>query len=407
MYSSRVSDLMLRQLEKSNKTKFIRYPVAKCEEWAAHIDSLVEDVDAKTGQIRKWKRSLKAEEKAFIKNELMVCKVDFPYFCNRYVTIIKDQGKGRGRLEFWASQLKLLGVMGKLEEENWDRLQRGETVDGIRVALNKSRQLGATTVSRALMMHRLTLWNSHRGLSASVDEDKVDALYLQDKRILDNLPKWMHPSIGYDVKDSHLFFDALDCTMLYQHSQQKTGLGQGRQFELGHITECASFQDPLMIEHDFFPTLPQSFQTLCILESTPQGRQGWWPEFTKDVRENARVGWTYVFVPWYIEEQKYRRTPPEGWQPSKLSLLHAQKVYETSEGLIGRKVMLEKDHLYWYETSRYAAQKAGQLASFLTNYCATTEESFQHLQQSAIPTEILEELRLKTQNPGIYEMANA
>jgi hypothetical protein len=669
VYSEKITQKQLELTERQCKVKLQRYDVAKVEAWSEHLQSLVEEVDEKSGEVKKFKRNLREEEKKFIENEVRVCKVDFEYWANRYATIIKDgvEGGGKGKLFLWESQRKLIESLGKLEEENWDRVKHGETVDGIRVALNKARQLGAclvagtrvlmadlrwtpienvkpgdeviafdehnshrkgqarklhkakvvgtcsmrvpthriylsdgtilqgtphhkflctqrgrdkyewrelqdmksgdkvrrilypwndsntyedgwfggmldgegfvskitsrsgseigvcqvpgdvldraiaylndnkysfrveiddriggassklgnkpvhklvtsrldqifrligttrpsrfisrefyegkefpqlkenalatvvkveeagcetvydiettthtyiaegfashnTMISRCLLMHRLTLWPDHRGMSASVDDDKVDELYDRDVRILDNLPFYMHPAIGYNVKSEHLYFDKIDCRMLYQQSQQKTGLGQGRQFEVGHITECASFPYPLMIEHDFFPTLPQSLYTLCILESTPQGVVGtgeWWHDFTEDCRAGTRVDWTYIFIPWYVEAKKYRRTPPEGWNPSELTLKHAQKVHETSPAIVGKAVMLTKEQLYWYETKRYEYQKGGNLASFLTNYCATHEESFQHFERSAIPIEILEELRLDTKPPITYEL---
>ena len=55
-----------------------------------------------------------------------------------------------------------------------------------------------------------------------------------------------------------------------------------------------------------------------------------------------------------------------------------------------------KEHLYWWETERDAAIKSGTLNMFLSNYCATPEESFQHVNVAAFPPEILEKLRLQT-----------
>ncbi|KKM65641.1 hypothetical protein LCGC14_1489170, partial [marine sediment metagenome] len=85
-----------------------------------------------------------------------------------------------------------------------------------------------------------------------------------------------------------------------------------------------------------------------------------------------------------------------GWKPSEIAMLHAKKVYETSPEWIGRAVMLSPEQLYWWESERGDAVKRGVLNIFLTNYCATPEESFQHTGQSAFAPEILEKLRLQT-----------
>lgn len=408
MYSEKITQKQIELLEQDVKVKLQRHSVEKVQEWSEHLEQLVTKVDQKTGEVLGWKRPLRPEEKEFARNEFLLSKVDFRYYAPRYSALLRDQvdGGGRGKLNFWASQTKLLDILGGIEERNWDAFERGETVPGIRVALNKARQLGATAMSRALLMHRLALWTDHRAMSASVDEDKVMELYDRDKFILSSLPWYLRPSIGYDTKGSHIYFDKLNSRVLYQQSQQQTGLGQGRQFELAHITECASFENAtVQIEHDFFPTLPDGPQTLCILESTPQGMGGWWQEFT----ENIRMGdygydWTYIFIPWYVEVKKYRKTPPPWWNPSELTVLHQKKVHATSKDVLGYQVDLTKEQMFWYEQKRKQYQKGGNLNVFLTNYCATHEESFQHIERSALPTEVIEKLRLSISDGYPYEV---
>jgi hypothetical protein len=84
---------------------------------------------------------------------------------------------------------------------------------------------------------------------------------------------------------------------------------------------------------------------------------------------------------------------------------HAKRVYETSGALIGRDVLLDREQLYWYETERAAAQRRGKLNLFLTNFCATPEESFQHTGNSQFSVDVLERLRLGLINPQFYEVS--
>jgi hypothetical protein len=261
-----------------------------------------------------------------------------------------------------------------------------------------------TALSRILLCHRLTNYRHMRGMAASVDDDKIMELYDRDKLCIDNLPFYLKPSVGYDVKAEHLYFDKLDSRILYQQSRQQSGLGQGRQFDLAHLTECAFWPYPNMIELDFFPTLPLGINTLCILESTANGLGGWWYDFTEDVRKGLQRRWRYIFAPWYIEPKKNRVTPPANWTPADITMQHARKVYETSRQFVGRDVLLEKDQLYWYETERAAALRRGKLNLFLTNYCATPEESFQHTGNSQFSVETLEYIRNNTIKPHYYEV---
>jgi hypothetical protein len=261
-----------------------------------------------------------------------------------------------------------------------------------------------TAVSRTLLVHRETNYPHIRGMAASIDDDKIMELYDRDKLCIDNLPFYLKPSMSYDVKAAHMYFDKLDSRMLYQQSRQQSGLGQGRQFDIAHLTECAFWPYPNMIELDFFPALPLGINTLCILESTANGLGGWWYDFTEDVRKGLQRRWKYIFAPWYIESKKNRAQPPLDWTPSEMTMQHARKVYETSREYTGRDVLLDKSQLYWYETERNAALRRGKLNLFLTNFCATPEESFQHTGNSQFSVEVLERIRLGTLNPHYYEL---
>ena len=348
-------------------------------------------------------RPLTADESAFIRNERLLSAVDYLYWAERYSTLKLDGG-GLGTLKFWESQRILLAIVAKAEVEMWEAADRGEPVDGILLCCHKARQLGLTAIMRSLTMHRMTLHHHQRALAGSVDEDKIQELYDRDKDILDNLPWWLRPTVGADEKRQHLSFERLGTRLLYQASAQKSGVGQGRQFELGHLTECASWLYPDTIEYDYFPTIPQSTNALVGLESTANGRGNWWHDFVNRVRAGHSRRWRFVFIPWYAEVSKYRAAPPDRWRPSEVSLLHAQMVYDSSPEFLGRHVMLSPQQLYWWESTRAEHLRASKLNIFLSNFCATVEESFQHAQVSVFSPETLEALRLHTA-PGLpYEL---
>jgi hypothetical protein len=153
------------------------------------------------------------------------------------------------------------------------------------------------------------------------------------------------------------------------------------------------------MELDYFPAIPQSWRTLHILESTPAGQGGWWHPFIL-ANYRSRGRWKVVFVPWYINPFKYRRIPPDGWTPNDHSILHAQKVRETSPEYLGRVVELNKSQLYWWETTREEYKKKGSLTFFLTNYPATLEESFQHSGNSIFDIDTIDYYRNRTKPPG-------
>lgn len=196
------------------------------------------------------------------------------------------------------------------------------------------------------------------------------------------------------MKNVHLSLDGIGSQILYQKDNQESGLGQGSQFDVSHITEVASWQDPQSIELDFIPTIPQSPYAFCILESTAQGRGDWWHNFIDAVRMKRIYGWSYCFWPWYVNKSKYRAKPPDSWRPSKMAELHAKKVLETSPEILGYKVELSREQLFWYEMKYQNAREKGELNLFLMNFAITPEQSFQHANQGAFDTEFMDEMRL-------------
>lgn len=395
MYSAKVTLKAQEALEARLRLRLTRYTREQSWTLAEHLSKLRDEEG-------KWKRDLSAEEKGFIRNEVLLSSIDYHYW-TRYAMIIHDQG-GLSPFTPWESQTVVLNAIAHREEQIEDMAAKGEPVDGILIAQHKARQLGATALARTMLMHRLTTQPYTRGLTASVNDDMVLAIQQRDERILGNLPTFLVPEKGYAEKGRHIIFPKLDSSLRYQEYVQLTGLGQGEQFEIGHMTEVASAPNPLQFRHNYFPTIPQNKLSLHILESTAQGRGDWWHEFVEDCRRgNER--WTFVFVPYYAEPSKYRRTPPPDWVPDEIAMTHAKRIYETSPEYVGKALMIPKDQLYWWRTTRDEYQRRGELNIFLTNYAANVEESFQHATRAAFDTELIEFYRSQTFIPkGAFEI---
>jgi len=289
VYSRSVTQEQAEKLEAELAIPLIRYDRDRVEEIAAHLERLQKPDGTMT-------RPLTKDEQAFVRNERILCQIDFLYWAERYCTIQRDgsEGGGIGKLRLWESQQILHDVIARAEEKGVAQQKAGEPADGILVVDHKDRQIGHTMYARALNMHRLTTMPYTRGMAASVDEDKVQELYDRDKTIYDHLPFYMKPPLGFDVKGEHLYFEKVNSRLLYQQGKQQSGLGQGRQFDVSHITEVASLPYPTMLDHDFFPALPQNPYTVCILESTAQGRHNYWHDFTERVRRGHTSRWVYV-----------------------------------------------------------------------------------------------------------------
>lgn len=401
MYSPRIISRQIERAEQQFGIKLKRYDVGSCLDLREKLDELRNE----DGKLR---RPLTPTERAFITNESLLSKFDFRYWAERYATIERDgvEGGGLGPLHLSESQEIVLTHLARAEDEEWIKADRGETCDGILMLFNKARQMYLTMISRSLLMHRLTFYHNTRGISASVDEDKIKELYDRDKRIYNcgldkdeyskkgGLPWWMRPQLNFDVKAGHMNWAVMGSSILYQFSTQGSALGQGRQFDIGHLTECAYWPEDVLqtLRRDLFPTFPQSKSTLLLLESVSFGRSGWWYDLSKACETARLPRWRFCFIPWYCIKKKYRRPPPLAWTPDDITQRHADMVWETSTDYIGLRVKLEREQMYWWETTREEYRQSEQLADFLTNYCATPEEGFQHSNPTAVSHETLSRL---------------
>lgn len=387
--------------------KLHRYTIAESHELTAYLDKL-----HKADKLYSNGRIANKDHAAFVRNEQILFQQDF-FYALRYMQIIKDgvEGGGIGYFRIWESQKILLDLIAKAEDQNIDYYDKGYPCDGILICDNKGgRQLGHTMIGRAIVMHRMLSWPYTRAMAASVDEDKILELYDRDRLILDNLPFFLKPQGwgttegGYDKKGEHIHIESLGSKILYQQSKQQSGLGTGRQFDVAHLTEVSQWPYPRMIEIDFFPTIPQHPYSFVLLETTPQGRKNWWHDFSERVRNKKMPRWKYLYIPFYAEPKKYRRHPPDGWQPSELTMQMAWKVHQTSMEFVGKEITLEREQMYWWETSYEEAMANNSLNLFLSNYSVTPEQSFQHTSISAINTQTLDWMRTTTVNPVMYEL---
>jgi hypothetical protein len=176
---------------------------------------------------------------------------------------------------------------------------------------------------------------------------------------------------------------------------------------MNHNTEVSSWQYAKMLEIDFFPTLPQNPYTFSLQETTPLGRTGpgwWWFKWSERVRKGKIPRWAYLYIPFYAEPKKYRRHPPDGWNPNEQTKEMAWKVFQTSAEFVGKQITLDREQLYWWESSYGEALENNSLNLFLSNYSITPEQSFQHTSTSAIKVEVLDWMRTTAGNGIAYEL---
>lgn len=370
------------------------------------------------GDAGPFTRPITQAEWEFINNDRLVCKFDFPYFAKLHCSskIVTEAADPRNNTvdrikEFLKPQQMLLAKIAKLEEEIADKLKHGEPVDGIRLILNKARQLGATIFSRFASMHRMIFWVDTGATTASIGLEEIQSIYDKDKVIFDNLPWWLKPEVLYDTKHEQIKFAAPNNSNInYFQANQKGGMGTGFTISIVHLTEVGLWETKAgkesvdKIRFDLIPAIPQAANVLVLFESTPNGRGNYWHNLVMN-SWSGKTDFNVYYCPFYSEPRKYRKTPPEGWEPNDVTKGMIQRVVDTSPVyMMGETVRLKSEQAYWWEFNYEVSRTEGTLSSFLSNYSATLEESFQHSGDKAFGIEQMQWVR-SNNRPGIpYEI---
>lgn len=407
MYSALVADRRLHAAAKLG-IPYKRLPVATSIEIAAKLEALRLDRNGKLLPDNQLARPLFDSEQQFINSETHVCKFDLEYFFTRYYQMSLDAGVGErtgiGQPILLESQRRIIELWGRREVECYEELKKHKFTEGILCYIHKVRQIAATATTTAAKMHRCLFWPGTRAFTACLTdgESGTGEIFTRDKIAYDNLPFWMKPSLSADVKDSELgFTDPISSRMTYQSENQKTGIGTGTQKDFSHLTEVALWSWPERIRFSFIPAIPKAITTFHVQESTANGK-GYWKEVTESARKRKRgyESWTYIFIPWYMNSMKYRANVPDSWRPEEHTIKHAELIERTSpEFFDGKTIRPSRSQLYWWEGSRKMHSENGELASFLTNYPATPEQSFQSFSNGALPVELIEKMETRTKMP--------
>lgn len=387
--------------------RLTRYPADVCH---AMRDQLAGVPGAK-GQPT---RALTPAEDAFILNEKLLATIDYRYWSDRYAVIAKETQDAEPIAPRWASQDLFLGRLAALEYDHW----RAGHPDGLLVNVLKARQLGVSTEIEVIVAHRATTQPTARCLVAGDIKEQSQYLMGMAELVIAHLPWWLCPPVAaHQVGDLwRTDTGALIRTAwgksarggLQDQGKTKGNLGRGKTYTVVHVSEYSTWERPEQIRDGLLPGIPARPRTFCAFESTAKGRyDAWHTHWLATARGTGRF--TNIFIPWYIEPDKYWLPAPDGWEPSPTTRAHVDTVERTSGGfLLGRTVRLAREHAYWYERTRATFEEIGELFKFYEEYPATPEEAFQHAGRSVFSSTVLSRLATQETTPtGLYAIESA
>lgn len=385
--------------------KLVDYPIHLCHEY---VERLHANWDPKTSS---WREKLTPDQERFILNEQYRTRVDWRYWAERYCKIRKAGAKLEPLFPLWESQLHVLDALGRLEKQRVD----DHDPDGLLLDILKARQLGVSTMTQAIIGHRVSTHPYTYALIAADIPAQSQYLFSMLGITLDHVPHYFrsgdkggtYPKSGPRSLENGSVVELLSGrTMAGQEMEEGDGkrgqLGIGRTYGAVHLSEIATWPYPEMMDSSLIPAIPRERSSFTVRESTAQGRNNYWhTQWKLDVAGQNRF--TAVFIPWCIEAQKYWRPVPDGWIPTDKTLQYVARVeQQLPRWLFGRSLKLTKEQVYWYECERAAAEardeyEPGSLSYFLANYPAEPEESFQHSGASIFGPRLLDQLRAFSQ----------
>src|SRR5262245_16760033 len=251
----------------------------------------------------------------------------------------------------------VLDQLGRIEKANAD----SGSPDGLLLNILKARQLGVSTLSEALVAHRIVTRAHIRALSGADVEEQAGYLFRMVVRIYDQLPWFLKPGRVYFNKNRELSLanqsflktawgkstrGALQATSGLEGS--KGSIGRGQTYSVVHISELPTWENPEQLDTALLPAIPYAPDTLVLYEATAEFAGDWWHKHW--LASGDGVGrFRNIFIPWSAEPTKYSLPAPVGWIPAASTVKHADKCERDSPRWFrGRTVRLNRDQMYWY-----------------------------------------------------------
>lgn len=348
------------------------------------------------------------EEAMVIRLELARCKASPLYWLQHYARIKDKDARSIAAYPLLDSQTMMMSLLSRLEES----VIAGEKRDGLLLIALKARQVGISTLTELLILHRTMFYGNLYALIAADVEGQSANLFDMTERALRAVPWWMRPRITNHVKDAELNFGDIDSIIKVTFANTTRGgtqigfekgqMGRGGTVHLFHGSEMSTWNNASQVDDSLEPAIPKSINTLAVLESTARGRNWWYKTWLASRAGENR--WNPLFIPWYAEA-RYRDIPPSGWIPAEETVRHAVYAEEVSGKWCGSPVHLDREQLYYWEHKYLLAKKDHKLFKFLAEYAADDETSFRVSDDGFFAGETMLALRQRARAPiGILEI---
>lgn len=198
-----------------------------------------------------------------------------------------------------------------------------------RIIVLKARQLGLSTCTEAITTYLTTNTPNTDAIILAHVAESSSKIYEMTQLFVDSLPSGLKPSQKYSNKKM-LSFDndqgtGLKSSIRVMVANDST---RGGTYKIAHLSEVAFWDDPKTAMDALMQTIPNTNDSLVVIESTANGFNYFY-NFWQDA-VNGRNDFTPLFFPWYVDpsyKMKYRGfelTPYEKDIKEKFNLTNEQ-----------------------------------------------------------------------------------
>jgi hypothetical protein len=362
-----------------------------------------------------WQDTLTEEERGWIRQQRIICALNFWYLVERAVWI-KDTDNRTVRINLWKSQEIFLNLVAEMEDEEI----------AIFLIILKARQLGISRIITLILLHRVVFDSNINAYLASSTEKKTLKLFKLISFVLVRMPFWMQPGSSQPGKLGKVdqagklleFFNGSAITM--EHGQQSTGMARGDSPNVVHLSELAEFDDlTALVDSALLRGMHPSARAFLALEGTAQGINNPWHQKW----EAAKSDWPQrkgrlrpLFLPWFVgglypkPVDILARPVPADYSTSMApwAIAHAKMAAEYVRQndylsrYLGSNWEMPIEQVWYYECERGAAVKENRLNAFLQEMPANDEEAFQSSNITVFDVDTLNFYRTNTRTQPVW-----
>ena len=334
------------------------------------------------------------DERRWIRNERIMCRLDFMYWATRYARIRSRDGQ-------------MILYSPNVSQRIVHTLRAENELARIAVAFIqlKARQLGVSTDTEMVVLHRAQFYSHVNAVVASSDPDKSTKMAGMMERAFDNQPFYLKPNIRQVIGEL-IEFPLQHSFISIQHGAQFTGISRGDTPTIAHLSELADFKNAEdLVDASLMRAMHDSPWMYLVLEGTAQGRRNWWHkswDHAKSNWEGGRSRLRPVFLPWFVGTDLYptetwlrARPRPPDWKPEQYVIAHAERArnYVRSNTLLKRFLgadwAMPLDQMWFYEVERAEHLAKNELNKFLQEMPADDLEAFQSTAISVFDTDTI------------------